>query len=600
MAADTPDRGGPFEAERTAEMLDDYFRGANVPVRRIARAELSTTHPHASAAWRVSLPTGNGTQVLHLVIDAEAPFSRPSVYLANRPPAGTLPHVESDGRLCLATDATATVSRPIERIRDVVDDLLRDAHALLKDVQLGRLDDDFLAEWPRYWVLGERVSEAPVLSLVELRPPSRVVSVATWRQYHVVAETPDTLEQWVQNKDGRPLKYAPSAAPLILLSKPLAPNEYPRGIGDLVELARREGHVAVTTLRSVAAAGPRPLVGLLAHAGGQTPTVVGFEVTQPGGKTAHAMRGFRPGHVPDALRTQRYLDNAPVLRRRADRADPSWVHGRDLNRDLVRLRDVKVVAIGCGSLGGGVARLLVQAGVGHLSLVDDDVLDWSNSSRHVLGADAATQRKASALAERLRREFPHASIEAFDDRWQEVLRRGVPLFDKVDLVVAATGDWSAEAALNDLQHQDGALGDAPIVYGWLERFGHAVHAVLLRRGRPCLRCGFTATGALRIPVAQSPDATTDARCGDPQSPHGATAVVLAQAIVGDLCLDALANRVATGVHRVWITPATRLGQGTTWNEGWCAAHGNPADGGRLLDVPWRSDPTCPTCRADWT
>lgn len=580
-----------------AEVLDDYFRGAGIPVRRISAAELCTAHPHAVAGWRIRLPIGNGVEIVHLVIDIEAPFSRPVVYLANPPSAGKWPHVEEDGRLCLATEATASVSRPLERVRDVVDDILRDAHDLLTDVQGGRLARDFLTEWPRYWVLGDKVSATSILSLVELTPPSRVVAVAPWSGYHVVAETVDSLSKWVENRDGRPLKAAPSSAPLIFVSKPLAPSEYPRGMRDLSALACREGEASLAALRSVAVAGSRPLVGLLAHADGHARTVVGFEVKDPGGTNASAVPGFRQGHVPPALLAQRYLGQAPLLRSNAARVDPSWVHGRDLNRDFPRLREASVVVIGCGSLGGGVARLLVQAGVGRIRLVDSDVFDWSNSARHVLGADAVDRKKGSALAERLRREFPHATICALDERWQEVILRREPLFEDVDLVVAATGDWSAEAALSDLQQGEGPLvAKVGVVYGWLERYGHAAHAVLLGRGRPCLRCGFTPMGAIRVPVAKPPDTTAvDARCGDPDSPHGATAVVLAQALVSDLCTDALAQRVPAGVHRVWIAPVAKLFPGATWSDEWRNTHGDPADGGRLLELPWQSDPRCPTC-----
>ena len=82
-------------------------------------------------------------------------------------------------------------------------------------------------------------------------------------------------------------------------------------------------------------------------------------------------KGFRQGHVPRNLLIDRYLSGGvKVTKSRVDRADHSWIHGRDRDPRQEKLRYVHVAVLGCGSLGGPLARLLAQAGVGNLLLVD--------------------------------------------------------------------------------------------------------------------------------------------------------------------------------------------------------------------------------------
>ena len=56
------------------------------------------------------------------------------------------------------------------------------------------------------------------------------------------------------------------------------------------------------------------------------------------------------------------------------------------------------------------------AGVGHLTLVDDDLLTWPNVGRHPLGATAIGKKKSLALAATLQENYPHLTIEGFDGK----------------------------------------------------------------------------------------------------------------------------------------------------------------------------------------
>jgi hypothetical protein len=69
-----------------------------------------------------------------------------------------------------------------------------------------------------------------------------------------------------------------------------------------------------------------------------------------------------------------------------------------------------VAIVGCGALGSAVAELLVRGGLLELLLVDGEVLEVGNLSRHVLTSTSVGRGKADELAKRLRQISPSAKI----------------------------------------------------------------------------------------------------------------------------------------------------------------------------------------------
>lgn len=82
-----------------------------------------------------------------------------------------------------------------------------------------------------------------------------------------------------------------------------------------------------------------------------------------------------------------------------------------------RLKRARVTVLGIGGLGSFVALGLAAAGVGHLHLVDDDIVELCNLNRQVLYTESDIgHSKCEAAVRRLREINPHVTITAQQTR----------------------------------------------------------------------------------------------------------------------------------------------------------------------------------------
>ena len=88
----------------------------------------------------------------------------------------------------------------------------------------------------------------------------------------------------------------------------------------------------------------------------------------------------------------------------------SRVQGRIGSQNFQFLQQSRVGIIGLGSGGGFVALNLAMSGVGHFTLVDDDVLEPGNVVRHVCDLRSVGQPKVNAVAELIRARNPDARV----------------------------------------------------------------------------------------------------------------------------------------------------------------------------------------------
>ncbi|WP_421569600.1 molybdopterin-synthase adenylyltransferase MoeB [Stenotrophomonas sp. PD6] len=153
-----------------------------------------------------------------------------------------------------------------------------------------------------------------------------------------------------------------------------------------------------------------------------------------------------------------------------------------------RLLNARVLLLGAGGLGSPAAFYLAAAGVGHLRIVDDDVVDRSNLHRQILHTDASVGTpKVHSARERLLALNPRLDVDAVQAR---VTSSNIDaLLEGVDVVLDGSDNFPLRYLLNDACLQHGI----PLVYGAVERFTGQVSVFDAGRQRghaPCYRCLF--------------------------------------------------------------------------------------------------------------
>ncbi|KZS22680.1 HesA/MoeB/ThiF family protein [Wohlfahrtiimonas chitiniclastica] len=122
----------------------------------------------------------------------------------------------------------------------------------------------------------------------------------------------------------------------------------------------------------------------------------------------------------------------------------------DLEGQLA-IKSAKILVIGCGGLGNAVIPLLVAAGIGHLTIVDHDVVDLSNLQRqiHFTTADL-THSKAHALKAHMQALNPEVWIDAIAQKADDALL--MTLAKDVDMIIDCTDNFTIRQANNRIAH----------------------------------------------------------------------------------------------------------------------------------------------------
>ncbi|UOQ48157.1 ThiF family adenylyltransferase [Gracilibacillus caseinilyticus] len=155
--------------------------------------------------------------------------------------------------------------------------------------------------------------------------------------------------------------------------------------------------------------------------------------------------------------------------------------GEEGQRKLLAKR---VLIVGCGALGSSVAEILARAGVGKLTIIDRDYVEWSNLQRqHLFTEEDARDQlpKAAAASDHLTKINSCVEIEpVVMDATAENLESYV---QQADLVIDATDNFDIRFILNDLCQKNKKV--------WI--FGACVGSsgmtfTIIPEKTPCLDC----------------------------------------------------------------------------------------------------------------
>lgn len=149
-----------------------------------------------------------------------------------------------------------------------------------------------------------------------------------------------------------------------------------------------------------------------------------------------------------------------------------------------KLLDASVLIVGMGGLGCPLAMYLTAAGVGHLTIVDDDTVELTNLQRQIAhGEQNIGQSKVDSAATTLRGLNPDTELTLVNARLSgEDLRQAVK---NKTVVVDATDNFSTRFAINDACLETGV----PLVSGAAIRMeGQVTVFDSSRDDSPCYQC----------------------------------------------------------------------------------------------------------------
>lgn len=129
------------------------------------------------------------------------------------------------------------------------------------------------------------------------------------------------------------------------------------------------------------------------------------------------------------------------------------------------LRASRVLVVGAGGLGSPALLYLAGAGVGHITIIDDDVVDESNLQRQVIHRESDIGRpKAESAADAVRRLDSEASVTAIVDRLS--VDNAEKLFATHDVVLDGADNFATRYLSSDAAELTGT----PLVWATILQF----------------------------------------------------------------------------------------------------------------------------------
>ena len=148
-----------------------------------------------------------------------------------------------------------------------------------------------------------------------------------------------------------------------------------------------------------------------------------------------------------------------------------------------RLKESSILIIGAGGLGCASSQYLAAAGIGKITLVDDDSVELSNLQRQVLHCDETIgEKKVISAKIALNRINPHCQIDTLDKRLSDDELRS--LIASHDLVLDGTDNVDTRNQLNRLCFES----KTPLVSGAAIRMEGQVSVYTYQDNEPCYQC----------------------------------------------------------------------------------------------------------------
>lgn len=152
----------------------------------------------------------------------------------------------------------------------------------------------------------------------------------------------------------------------------------------------------------------------------------------------------------------------------------------------LKLKQTRVLLIGCGGLGNAASQYLVSSGIGQLTLVDGDKVELSNLQRQLLFRDSDRGFNKAKIAERqLKQLNPCVQIAAIEQHFSA--DNAETLLATTDWVLDCTDNFKSRKLINQLcqHHQISLISAAAIA-----QQGQLMLWPFAHNQSPCYSCLF--------------------------------------------------------------------------------------------------------------
>lgn len=130
-----------------------------------------------------------------------------------------------------------------------------------------------------------------------------------------------------------------------------------------------------------------------------------------------------------------------------------------------KLTNAKVLVIGAGGLGCPILQYLAAAGVGHIGIVDNDTISFSNLNRQVLfGQEDIGKYKVEVATTKINALNDRVNIKSYQERCDQSF--SIAIFPDHDIIVDATDNFASRYLINDAC----VLLNKPLVFGAVSKF----------------------------------------------------------------------------------------------------------------------------------
>lgn len=449
-----------------------------------------------------------------------------------------VPHVESDGHLCISGDpGPSSGSSPKARLNQLIDLFYS---SFIEPWSQGNLDSHFYDEALNYWAIHYSRCFSPSQPVRKVYTTDFELSEA--RVYTspfltqlgvVIAGQNSSFRQRCINAISNTSTIASVKVAEVPISFPFTPDSWPKSLEEIERLV-------------IAKIGPDKATKLFESTGRRNRKIhqvvifraprCSFGYLLPGGPPLQGNNNSRPKpHYQKGL--------TPL---KVERLDTSWTTGRDQHPEYIDRQLKHVLVIGAGALGSPVSEQLAKAGVGKLSLVDDDTISAANVGRHSLGLNSIGSSKVHELAKNISKRWPSCRTNGFHMPIQKWLKSHS--LNDVDMILDLTGEPDVRLLIDQKRRKN----DSSLIIAWMEPFVASAHACLFPVGRYWMTQSTDKLESLNTVDWPDDVMQNEPACSSVFQSYTSAAATHAVALTTEAALDLIDNKIVDSVVRHWI------------------------------------------------